>query len=1084
MNGAIGAAPGGTVMQRIVELHGRGAHAEALGLCDVALAAVPADAALHNARGVVLRALGRPSDAVHAYVRSAALRPDGVDAYQNLSNALRDLAALDRSEQVLRALQRRGVLGPLGFHNLADTLFRRRAFDEAEACVLQALAAAPTLAPAWLTLGLVRHETHREEAAVTAYRRVIALMPGHVPVRPNIAVALREVGRLSEAERHFEAGLALAPGDPLLRYNHALLLLAMGRCEAGWEAYEWRWRVAGFPSVRRRSARPEWDGVARPGTTVLVWPEQGVGDEIIYASCIPDLVRSGQEAILECDRRLVPLFASSFPSARVRAVTHDSTGRERSTAPDYDYQVPIASLLRFYRRRLEDFPDRPAYLRPTSGATDRWRRRAEALGPGPKVGVSWRSLQMDGERARHFAPLADWAPVFQVPGVRFVNLQPDTTDEERAEIRRRFGVSLATWSDLDLRNDFDGVAGLCAALDHVVSGPSAIAFQAASVGCPVSVFVGARHHFRYLGTGRMPFHPTVRLFAKRRWSEPWGRVFAEIGVALAEAVSGRTRGGASARSVLDRIAALHARGAHAEALAACDAHLAAHPSDAGVHGARGVVLRALGRPRAAAHAYRRAIALAPMEPTAIENLSNVARDVSAYGFSERLLRGLQRRGVLGPRGLLNLADTLYHRRAFGAAEQCLQRVLGARPAMPEAWFSLGLVRYATHREEAAVLAYRRALALRPDHPPTWLNLGSALKQLHRLGPALASLEAGLRISPNDPTLRFNRALGLLAMGRLDEGWGEIEWRWGSLDFPGVRRRSDRPAWDGVARPDSTLLVWPEQGVGDQITFAGCVPDLLCLGQRVILECDPRLAPLFARSFPAARVRGTTHDEEGRETLAAPDYDMQCAIGSLPRFLRRRLEDFPEDGAFLEPDPDRVALWRARLARLGRGPKVGIAWRSINMAGDRTKYFPPLAAWRFVLGLPGATFVRLQHGARPQELDAFRAVHGVDLVAWPDLDLKDDFEAVAALIRSLDAVVTGPSSVMLLAGGLGAPTFVFHGPPSQYKLLGTRHMPWHPSCRLFVKARWGASWDPVMAALSQSLARHVGLIALASGDRCG
>lgn len=526
------------------------------------------------------------------------------------------------------------------------------------------------------------------------------------------------------------------------------------------------------------------------------------------------------------------------------------------------------------------------------------------------------------------------------------------------------------------------------------------------------------------------------------------------------------------RDALAGIAALHGRRALPEALAACAAALRGAPASGLLHNARGVVLRALGRPREAARAYLRAVALAPDDAAICENLSNAARDLGALAYSERLLRSLQRRGALGPRGLLNLADTLLRRRAHDDAAACLSELLPARPDMPEAWFSLGLARYATHREEAAVAAYRRALALAPGHPPAWLNLAMAMKQMNRLGEARAGLETGLRLVPDDPTLRFNRGLVLLSLGACAEGWRDVERRWDSLDFPGVRRRSGRPDWDGVARPETTVLVWPEQGVGDQITFAGCVPDLLRLDQPVILECDPRLVPLFARSFPAARVRGATQDAAGRETLAAPDYDRQCAIGSLPRFFRRSLGDFPGDGGFLTADPGRVAAWRARLASLAARPAIGVAWRSANMAGDRSKYFAPLAAWRPVLGIPGATFVLLQHDARTEELDAFRAAYGVRFATWPDLDLKDDLDSVAALIRALDAVVTGPSSVMLLAGGLGAPTFAFHGPPSQYKLLGTRRFPWHPSCRLFFKERWAAPWDPAMAALAAALAAHL------------
>lgn len=505
---------------------------EAEALCVAALADRPADAALRNALAVLRRGRGAVLDAVRDYRAAIALAPGNATFLANFANALTARGAHAPAERLVR-MARSADPARLDLSLLSgNILLRLGRAAEAWDVATRAHAARPAEPRVHYLLGNCRRVAGDEAAARRSFRRSVALAPADGKSRLNLAILAGHRGERAEALRFYDAAVAADPADATARYDRALHLLASGDLEAGWTAYEWRWRAPGATTPRRRTPAPEWDGVARPGETVLLWPEQGVGDEIFYASCIPDLLATGQPIILECDPRLVPLFRHSFPAARVRARTHDTRGIETLDRRDYDRHLPIGSLPRLYRPRLDSFPARRAYLAPDPDAARQWEDRVAALRPGLTVGVAWRSGVMSGDRVHSYPPLAAWRPVFAVPGVRFVNLQFGVGPDERATLRD-LGVALDEWPDLDLKDDFMAVAALIASLDLVVTGPCAICMQAGSLGRPVWVLDGPAVSFKYLGTGRMPWIPTWRPFARRSWSEPWDRAIAAAAAALA-----------------------------------------------------------------------------------------------------------------------------------------------------------------------------------------------------------------------------------------------------------------------------------------------------------------------------------------------------------------------------------------------------------------------------------------------------------------------------------------------------------------------------------------------------------------------
>jgi hypothetical protein len=226
-------------------------------------------------------------------------------------------------------------------------------------------------------------------------------------------------------------------------------------------------------------------------------------------------------------------------------------------------------------------------------------------------------------------------------------------------------------------------------------------------------------------------------------------------------------------------------------------------------------------------------------------------------------------------------------------------------------------------------------------------------------------------------------------------------------------------------------------------FASCVPDLIAAAGHVTVAVTDRLVSLLARSFPQA-------DVIDAQRITPPDVepfaiDYHAALGGLPRYFRPAIASFPTRPNYLVPDGARAQLWRDRLATLGSGLRVGISWRSSMMTELRARGYATLDQWGPLLQTPGVAFVNLQYDECALALATAEDQFGVHVHAWPDLDLRNDFEGAAALISSLDLVITIGNAVGELSGALGVPTWrLSPSPLPEWTMLGTDRRPWFPS----------------------------------------
>lgn len=416
--------------------------------------------------------------------------------------------------------------------------------------------------------------------------------------------------------------------------------------------------------------------------------------------------------------------------------------------------------------------------------------------------------------------------------------------------------------------------------------------------------------------------------------------------------------------------------------------------------------------------------------------------------------------------------------------------------------ALGNVRRLLGRLTEAAADYRRALEQDPDHLPALANLGLTLRDLAQPREALQVLERASSLAPDHVETLFNRALAFNDLGETEKaealierslaldadfaqahlqrafallrqrnflnGWREYAWR---VRIPEVDHWRDYPIplWQGESLAGKRLLVQAEQGLGDQIMFASCLPEVIERAQQVVIECDPRLAKLFARSFPAATVyRHRTEGEPDWRSEAPFDYRARC--GDLPGFLRNRENDFPQHDGYLRIDPARAAEWGRQLAALGPGLKIGISWRGGTPATGAKLRSVALEKLLPLLTLPRAHYVSLQYGKPEAELAAFCRQHGVIIREWASAD--GALDNVAALISSLDLVITVCTTAAHLSGALGKEAWVMVPAVAEWRYLAEGdHIPWYPGVLLF-RQRQLHEWDDVVQRIVTRLAARL------------
>ncbi|HEY1881185.1 MAG TPA: flagellar protein FlbA, partial [Caulobacteraceae bacterium] len=411
-------------------------------------------------------------EAVKYYWAAVQLAPERTGWLADLRRAADQSGDPGLSETLLRSYVALAPAIEAGHQALAGLLRDRRRPEEAIAVLREAIPRFRTPANLLNQLAAVLGEEGRMDEALQAVDAAASLAPGWPAAlqnRANIRLALGDIdGALADGA----AAIARTEGreQASIRLARALALLRAGRLEQGWAAYGVRLEPDYVASIAFDISLPRWTP-EQPlaGLRLLLVGEQGLGDEIMFANAVPDLVEQTAKLGLAVIPRLVPLFARSFPTAEVTHHHADGAGpgmRRSATGIDlsgYDAYAPMGDLMQLIRPTIADFPQRAGYLVPDPDRVAYWRR---TLPPGRRIGLTWKSRGGLHARSRFYAPFELWRPLFEAPGVTVVNLQYGGIDEE---IELAAGWKHPLWlpPGLDVQNDLDDLAALAAALNGV-----------------------------------------------------------------------------------------------------------------------------------------------------------------------------------------------------------------------------------------------------------------------------------------------------------------------------------------------------------------------------------------------------------------------------------------------------------------------------------------------------------------------------------------------------------------------------------------------------------------------------------------
>ncbi len=499
-----------------VVLHARGQLDEAGLSFDQAIKSAPKLASIHFNRARLRADQARQDAAIKDYRKAIELEPAYADARLNLGVLLFAAGDLNGAVIAFRLMTQKCPKDQRGFYNFGRSLATLKRWEEAEAAYNKALQIDDKYVDALVMLAKLYADTYQAPRAVDTIRRVLAIAPQNALALTNLGTYLSQCDQFEDAIQSFDSALTVKPGDASAIVNRGLASLVCGQLASGWDGYASRAETDGeFKFARPNFRWPVWRGEDLKDRTLLVWGEQGFGDEILYASVIPDIAERAGAVTFACSPRLVSLFQRSFP--RVSVVPHDSIAALKATAR-FDYHSSVIDLGRWYRRSFGSFPNRRAFLFPEQNAVAAVRKsHQERIGQSKRlIGFSWRSMAPH-IGAQKTPNLDFWSPLFQLPNSEIIDLQYGSEAElaaDRSGFEQAFRVGLFRDRGLPESSNFTALANHIAALDLVVTVSNTTAHLCGALGVPTIVVVAQ-------GKGRLwywfrigaysPWYPNLRI---------------------------------------------------------------------------------------------------------------------------------------------------------------------------------------------------------------------------------------------------------------------------------------------------------------------------------------------------------------------------------------------------------------------------------------------------------------------------------------------------------------------------------------------------------------------------------------------
>ncbi|MGN6727344.1 MAG: tetratricopeptide repeat protein [Tepidisphaeraceae bacterium] len=475
----------------------------------------------------------------------------------------------------------------------------------------------------------------------------------------------------------------------------------------------------------------------------------------------------------------------------------------------------------------------------------------------------------------------------------------------------------------------------------------------------------------------------------------------------------------------------------------------------------GLVLVQAKRQEEAKNAFLRALQIDADFYDAHINLGMLLQEMRQSNTSLMHLRKAVELRPDDPSGQNNLGVVLSEQGKLDEAIECYTKLLERVPTFALAWNNLGNALRSSRRHEEAFASLQKALELKPDYTEAYNNLGIICTQMERFPDALAAFDRALFLRPDYPEAHANRGLVYLLLGDFQRGWSDYEWRWQGKNGLKRRKYAGKP-WDGSPLAGKRILLYFEQGLGDTFQFIRYARELKARGATVIFECQRNTREILSRTpgIDELVVRGEK----------PPACHFYAPVLGLPGLCQTDLQNLPRRIPYIFTDPAIAWEWKQRLAKMP-GLKVGIVWQgNPEHKGDKNRSIP-LTTFEPLAKVPGVTLVSLQKNFGVEQIAGLQG--RFSLTDFGGISENcDGFIRTAAIIASLDLVISADTSVAHLAGAMGVPVWVaLQTSPDWRWLLEREDTPWYPTMRLFRQQEPG-NWEEVFARITNALAERV------------
>ena len=1033
--------------------------------------------ALHNLAHCSIQQ-SRVADAIAYYDRALALQPNFTETDLALGSWLSGHNRLDEALVVCQQAVRELPASAAARCNLAVVLHKQGKIEDAIACYQEALSLKPDFPEALNNLGKALSAAGKMAEAIDCYRRAIELKPGYLNPLNSLGIALHDRGQFADAVTCYSEAVKFNVANPESHLNLGLALLLAGDFARGFSEYEWRLLVQQKQYPQHNFQQPLWDGQDLQGKTILLCPEQGLGDAIQLIRYANLVKQKGGRVIVWCLPHLQRLFEQVAGIDQLIVNPED--------APDFQVRAQLMSLPHLLGTTLENIPANVPYLAPPPGLELNLNQSANL-----KVGIVWSGNSKHSQNKVRSFPLNLLTKLLDTPGVDFYSLQKEMTADERTLFEQMPIIDLSP-----NLHDMADTAAAISALDLVISVDTSVAHLAGALGKPVWILLCFVPDWRWmLEREDSPWYPTARLFRQSAATD-WEGVLERLILALRDRICehqadpNRVESQPNiplAQKQFDRANLLKSQGKFAEAIAYFKNALVSQPNLIEAATNLAVTLHQTGDLAEAETYYQRAIEIDPNCAQAQNNLGILLQD---RGNTASAVSCFQKAIALNPiyvKALSNLGATFQQQGELSSAIGCFQQALSvnanyvpalvnlgvamqakcqpaeaqklydrsieAEPNNPTGHYHLGTLCLGVGEIEQAIYSLERAISLQPNYVEALNNLGSAVEQLGDVSRAILCYSQALEIDPNCAKAHFNLALVLLLTGDLPRGLAEYEWRWETNQAKQLQRLNfDRPIWDGSDLNGKTILLRSEQGLGDAIQFVRYVAIVQQKGGKVVISCYQELKRLF-KQIPGIQQVIVRIEE-------LPDFQVQAPLMSLPHILGTNLDNIPANVPYLAAPPN----WQFSLDG-DANFKVGIVWAG---SSEHLKDFARSSDLRYFLkflDIPGVSFYSIQKQLSAAERTLLTQISVTDLS-----DNLNDFADTAAVISQLDLVISVDTAVAHLAGALGKPVWILLSfMPDWRWLLEREDSPWYPTARLFRQQTlgdWEGMCDRVKTALQE------------------